>query len=83
MGAGIDCSEGLNRSAEQSQTRSPLVLFIGPSVQWHSLERLKKPDITIGSSPTFFAAMAAAKATRRYNVPFIMEVRDFMASMFR
>jgi glycosyltransferase involved in cell wall biosynthesis len=35
-----------------------------------------KPDIIIGSSVHLFAAFAAFKLSKRYNVPFIMEVRD-------
>ena len=38
--------------------------------------RMKRPDVTIGTSPTFFAAMAAERAARKFNVPFIMDVRD-------
>ena len=37
---------------------------------------LPKPDIIIGSSVHLFAAGAAYKLSKKYNIPFIMEVRD-------
>lgn len=37
---------------------------------------LYKPDIIIGSSPNPFAALAALKVSKRFNIPFILEVRD-------
>ncbi len=37
---------------------------------------LQKPDIIIGSSVHLFAVYAAYKLSKRYEVPFIMEVRD-------
>lgn len=37
---------------------------------------LFKPDIIIGSSVHLFAVWAAYKLSKRYNTPFIMEVRD-------
>lgn len=37
---------------------------------------LKKPDIIIGSSVHLFAVFASYKLSKKYNVPFIMEVRD-------
>lgn len=36
----------------------------------------KKPDVIIGSSPHLFAAWAAERLSRRYCIPFILEVRD-------
>lgn len=53
-----------------------------PSARWNSLGRLNKPDVTVGTSPTFFAAMAAAAAAHRYGAPFIMEVRDLWPACF-
>jgi glycosyltransferase involved in cell wall biosynthesis len=47
-----------------------------PSAFLLSTGRLQAPDVVIGTSPTFFAAMAAAAAGMRRRVPFIMEVRD-------
>jgi glycosyltransferase involved in cell wall biosynthesis len=47
-----------------------------PSALLLSTRRLEKPDVVIGTSPTFFAAMAARNAGARYRIPFIMEVRD-------
>lgn len=43
---------------------------------------LLSPDVIIGSSPTFFAAMAAAVSARLHRVPFIMEVRDLWPAIF-
>jgi glycosyltransferase involved in cell wall biosynthesis len=40
------------------------------------------PDVAIGTSPTFFAAMAAAAFARRRKIPFIMEVRDLWPAIF-
>ena len=37
---------------------------------------LKNPDIIIGSSVHLFAVYAAYKLSKKYNTPFIMEVRD-------
>ena len=47
-----------------------------PSAFLLSTRRLQRPDVVIGTSPTFFAAMAAAAAAVRRGAPFIMEVRD-------
>ena len=47
-----------------------------PSAFLLSTRRLQEPDVVIGTSPTFFAAMAAAAAGVRRRIPFIMEVRD-------
>jgi hypothetical protein len=41
-----------------------------------STPRMPLPDCAIGTSPTFFAAMAARTSARRAGVPYIMEVRD-------
>jgi len=38
--------------------------------------KLEKPDIIIGSSVHLFAVMAAYRLSKKYKVPFIMEVRD-------
>jgi glycosyltransferase involved in cell wall biosynthesis len=37
---------------------------------------LKKPDIIVGSSVHLFAVWSAYKLSKRYNTPFVMEVRD-------
>lgn len=47
-----------------------------PSASHYSLRHMERPDVCIGSTPTFFAAMVAARAARRWKVPFVMEVRD-------
>jgi glycosyltransferase involved in cell wall biosynthesis len=40
------------------------------------------PDVLIGTSPTFFAAMAADHVARVRKRPFIMEVRDLWPALF-
>ena len=52
------------------------------SSRFLSLPRMKQPDVAIGTSPTFFAAMSAAAATEKFRVPFIMEVRDLWPACF-
>nr|BCX01985.1 MAG: glycosyltransferase WbuB [Bacteroidota bacterium] len=37
---------------------------------------LGKPDVIIGSSPHLFAALAAERLADRFQVPFVLEVRD-------
>lgn len=53
-----------------------------PSARIFSTPRLGSVDVTIGTSPTFFAAMAAADAAKRNRAPFIMEVRDLWPDIF-
>jgi len=47
-----------------------------------SSRRMPAPDCAVGTSPTFFAAMAARAKARRHRVPFIMEVRDLWPAIF-
>jgi glycosyltransferase involved in cell wall biosynthesis len=47
-----------------------------------SSRKIPPVDCVIGSSPTFFAAMAARAKARRDGVPFIMEVRDLWPAIF-
>ena len=47
-----------------------------PACRWIGNKRIRSPDATVGTSPTFFAAMAAAACAKRYRVPFVMDVRD-------
>ncbi len=47
-----------------------------------TVRRVPAPACTIGTSPTFFAAMAARACARRHRVPFIMEVRDLWPAIF-
>jgi glycosyltransferase involved in cell wall biosynthesis len=47
-----------------------------------STRRARKPDVVVGTSPTLFAAEAAARAAARWGVPFIMEVRDLWPAVF-
>lgn len=53
------------------------------SARINTLHRLPPISCTIGTSPTFFAAMAARDCARRQRVPFIMEVRDLWPAVFR
>jgi glycosyltransferase involved in cell wall biosynthesis len=53
-----------------------------PSARLLSNRRLIKPDVAIGTSPTFFAAMAARSLAKRRRIPFIMEVRDLWPAIF-
>jgi len=43
---------------------------------------IARPDVVIGSSPTFFAAMAAAATGIKRNIPFIIEIRDLWPAIF-
>lgn len=40
------------------------------------LRRLEKPDVVLGSTVHFFAALAALAVSKRFRVPFVFEVRD-------
>ncbi len=42
-----------------------------------------RPDIVIGSSPSLFAALAALHLARRWDVPFLLEVRDIWPESLR
>ncbi len=53
-----------------------------PSACLLTNRRLEKPDVTIGTSPTFFAPMAAAALARKHDIPFVMEVRDLWPAIF-
>ena len=43
---------------------------------WRHKWGADRPDVVIGSSPHLLAALAAERAARRLNVPFVLEVRD-------
>jgi glycosyltransferase involved in cell wall biosynthesis len=47
-----------------------------------SNRRLERPDVVIGSSPTFPVAGAAAWTARSLRIPFVMEVRDLWPAVF-
>lgn len=53
-----------------------------PGALWLSQRHIEKADVFIGTSPTFFAAMAAAAIGRRFQAPFVMEVRDLWPAIF-
>ncbi len=52
------------------------------SAGWYSTRKMPPPACAIGTSPTFFAAMAARACARRHGVPYIMEVRDLWPAIF-
>lgn len=53
-----------------------------PSALLLSNTHMSVPDVAVGTSPTFFAAMAAAGFAMRHRLPFIMEVRDLWPAIF-
>jgi len=54
-----------------------------PSAILASRKHLREtPDVFIGTSPTFFAAMAADHVARVRKRPFVMEVRDLWPALF-
>ncbi len=53
-----------------------------PSALLISNSHIDRPDVVIGSSPTFLAAEAAARTARSRRVPFVMEVRDLWPAVF-
>ena len=44
--------------------------------RWAERFELERPDVVVGSSPHLFAAFGAQKLARRYDVPFVLEIRD-------
>ncbi len=53
-----------------------------PAAIMLSNQRLSRPHVAMGSSPTFFAAMAALAASVKYKIPFVMEIRDLWPAIF-
>ena len=53
-----------------------------PSAVACSMFKNLRSDVMIGTSPTFFAAMAAAIEGTRRRIPFVMEVRDLWPAIF-
>jgi len=49
---------------------------------WLAARRMPRPDVIIGTSPTFFAAIAAERVAAARGVPFVMEVRDLWPAVF-
>lgn len=39
-------------------------------------QAVERPDLVVGSSPTLFAALAAERLAARWQLPFLLEVRD-------
>lgn len=44
---------------------------------------LEKPDVIMVSSPSFFAVISAWLLSRKYNVPYVFEVRDLWPGIFK
>ncbi len=57
-------------------------LSFWPAANVLTNHRILKPDIAIGTSPTFFAAMSASALSKRHHIPFVMEVRDLWPAIF-
>jgi glycosyltransferase involved in cell wall biosynthesis len=53
-----------------------------PSALVLSEPRLRQSDVLIGTSPTFFAPLAAAVAGAARRIPYVMEVRDLWPAIF-
>lgn len=53
-----------------------MLCFAYRIMAWSNEFPLERPDVVIGSSPHLFAASAAQKLARRYDVPFVLEIRD-------
>jgi len=53
-----------------------------PGARFISGRHVRSAEVAIGTSPTLFAATAAAGFARRHNIPFIMEVRDLWPAIF-
>ena len=47
-----------------------------------SHRHLTKPDVVVATSPTLFAAMVGAWSGFRYQIPFVMDVRDLWPAIF-
>jgi hypothetical protein len=53
-----------------------------PSALLLSNRHMQRPDVVVGTSPTLFAAEAAARSAAKWRVPFVMEVRDLWPAVF-
>ncbi len=53
-----------------------MLSYMKSAIKTLSSKNVKKPDIIIGSSVHMFAVYAGYRLAKRYNVPFVMEVRD-------
>lgn len=53
-----------------------MMCFAYRIMAWSKESRVQRPDVVVGSSPHLFAAWAAQRLARRYDVPFVLEIRD-------
>src|SRR5260370_42543302 len=44
--------------------------------------RLKRPDVIVATSPTFFCVVSAWALSIRFRAPFVFEVRDLWPGIF-
>lgn len=51
--------------------------------QHKHFSKLQKPDIILVSSPTLFSVWSAWRLAKKYNVPFIFEVRELWPAIFK
>lgn len=53
-----------------------MLVFAYKVISSKDLRYLPKPDVILGSSPSPFAAFVAQKLAKRFQVPFVYEIRD-------
>lgn len=53
-----------------------ILVFAGRVWMEVGIDNESKPDLIIGSSPDLFAAFAAERLAKKYDISFIMEIRD-------
>ncbi|MGK2741215.1 glycosyltransferase family 4 protein [Tepidicaulis sp. LMO-SS28] len=53
-----------------------MFVFLFRAAFGRSVSQLPRPDVIIGSTPHPFAAYAGYRLSKRYRVPFVLEVRD-------
>jgi len=53
-----------------------MLCFASRIMAWSKEFQLEHPDVVVGSSPHLFAAFASQRLARRYDVPFVLEIRD-------
>ena len=59
-----------------------MVAFAWQLYRTRALRELPPPDVILGCSPHLLAALSAQRLARRYQIPFVMEVRDLWPQTF-